>query len=902
MKTLRALFLRMAGMFGQRRREQEFAAEMESNLEMHIEDNVRAGMSRDEARRQALLKFGGANTARDSYQRQSGLPFLETLWQDLRYGVRTLRKTPGFTFVVVLTLALGIGANTAIFSVINAVLLKSLPFKDPDKLIQLWETEAAPGNFPLNAQDYLDWQEQSQTLEKSALYGYGQSYNASAAGEAQPVDGVQVQASFFSVLQVAPEMGRTFAPEEGSKGPSHVIVISHGMWKKFFASRANVIGQKLELNGEPYEVIGVMPDWYVFPSRAQFVAPLDMSKKNLGGRGNHGWRALARVKADKTVEQARADLLAISKRLEQQYHDTNDKVNAIVVPLKEQITGYVRPQLIVLLVAVAAVLLVACVNVANLLLARATGRQREIALRAVLGASRGRVIRQLLTESVLLSLCGAALGLAGAWWAVALIRSTNALPIPRVNVVQVDLNVLLFTLLVSLGVGILFGLAPALQASSAELTEELKASAQSVAGQLGWQRFLRDGLVIGEIAVSLALLACAGLLLRSFDKMRGTDIGMQPQGVLTMTVSLPQARYSTAAARADFVDRYLERLQHSPGIQGAAISTEIPLEGGSNGYIKVEGDTDPAHAHQLVEQNYITADYFRVLGIPLVKGANFSGADFEQVRNSSAKRAEMYRKDPDTREFPPELSYVAIINQKMADTFWPNQDPVGKIYRADGATLPVRIIGVVGNTSVFGIQAKPIPQSYFPFTGVLAWEGLAGQVVVKTAGAPLAALPVVRNQLREMDSSLAVFKPRTMEQVVADATEDTGVQTWLLGSFAALALLLAAVGLYSVLAYLVTQRTREIGIRMALGAQHADILRLVVGHGGRLTLAGLALGVIAALFLTRLLGSLLFGVTTKDPLTFAGVVAVMALVALAACYVPAYRAMRVEPTVALRDE
>ena len=901
MKTLRAWFLRLGAMLGRRQREREFAAEMESNLAMQIEDNVRAGMDPGEARRQALLRFGGANSARDTYQWQSGLPILETLWQDLRYGARTLRKTPGFTFVVVLTLALGIGANTAIFSVINAVLLKPLPFKDPDKLLQLWETEASPGDFPLNAQDYLDWQEQNQTLEKTALYGYAQWYNASATGEAQPVDGVQVQASYFSVLQVAPAMGRTFAPAEGSQGPSHVVVISHGMWKKFFAARADVVGQKLELNSEPYEVIGVMPDWFVFPSRTHLVVPLDMSKKNLGGRGNHGWRALARVKADKTVEQARAELLAISKRLEQQFPGTNDKVNAIVTPLKEQIIGYVRPQLIVLLVAVAAVLLVACVNVANLLLARATGRQREIALRAVLGASRGRVIRQLLTESVLLSMCGAALGLAGAWWAVQLIRSTNTLPIPRVNVVQVDLSVLLFTLLVSLGVGILFGLAPALQASGAELTEELKSSAQSVAGQLGWQKFLRDGLVIGEIAISLALLACAGLLLRSFDKMRRTDIGVQSEGVLTMTVTLPDARYATAAARSDFVNRYLERLQHSPGIQAAAIATEIPLEGGNNGYIKVEGDTDPAHAKQLVENNYITPDYFRVLGIPLIQGSNFSAADFEQVRKTAATRAELYRKNPDAKEFPPDLSYVAIINQKMADTFWPNQNPIGKTYRGEGGSLPVRIVGVVGNTSVFGIQAKPFPGAYYPMTAVYEWGG-GGEVLVKTAGAPMAALPVVRNHLREMDSSLAVFKPRTMEQVVGDATEGTGVQTWLLGSFAALALLLAAIGLYSVLAYLVTQRTREIGIRMALGAQHGHILRLVVGHGGKLICAGLAAGVIAALLFTRLMRSLLFGVTAKDPLTFAAVVVVMTVVALAACYVPAYRAMRVEPTVALREQ
>jgi putative ABC transport system permease protein len=316
----------------------------------------------------------------------------------------------------------------------------------------------------------------------------------------------------------------------------------------------------------------------------------------------------------------------------------------------------------------------------------------------------------------------------------------------------------------------------------------------------------------------------------------------------------------------------------------------------------VEGDTDPAHAHQLVENNYITPDYFRVLGIPLVRGQNFSAADFEQVKQASAKLNELYKQDPDRKDLPPELSYVAIINQKMAETFWPNQNPVGKVYKANGGSLPVRIIGVVGNSSVFGIQTKPFPQSYYPFPAVLEWEGMTGQVLVKTSAAPSAALPLLRGNLKEIDSSLAVFNARSMEEVIADATQGTGVQMWLLGSFAALALLLAAIGLYSVLAYLVTQRTREIGIRMALGAQHGHILRLVVGHGGKLTVAGLVLGVIAALFFTRLVGSLLFGVTARDPLTFAGVVAVMTMVALAACYIPAYRAMRVEPTVALREQ
>jgi putative ABC transport system permease protein len=885
MKTLRAWLMRLAGVFSQGQRDREFAAEMESNLEMHIEDNVRSGMAPDQARRQALLRFGGADSARDGFRQQSGLPFLETLMQDLRYGARTLRKSPGFTFV----------------AVINAVLLKPLPFKDPDRLVQLWETESAPGNFPLTGPDYLDWQEQNQTLESSALYTYQRAFNASGTAEAQPVAAISTQADFFSVLGVRPAMGRTFAPGEDQEGKNHVVVLSDGFWKKFFAARPDVVGASIELNGEAHTVIGVMPDWFNFPTRTQIWTPLIMTQKALGPRGSHGYQGIGRVKSSSSIEAARADLLAISKRLLLQYKN-DQKIEAVVVPLKEQITGSSRPQLLVLLIAVAAVLLVACVNVANLLLARATGRQREIALRAVLGASRVRVVRQLLTESVLLSLMGAALGLAGAWWAVILIRSTGTLPIPRVNLVEVDLTVLAFTVLVSMAVGILFGLAPALQASGADLGEELKASAQAVVSPLGWQRILRDALVVVEIGASLALLAAAGLLLRSFSKMRSADVGIQPQNVMTMSILLPQQKYSTPLARREFIDRYLERVQHIPGIQAASIATEIPLEGGNNGYIQVDGDTNPAHANQLVENNYITSDYFRAFGIPFLHGENFSAADVERVNDVNLKLVELYKQNPDLKTLPPDLSFVAIINRAMAQTFWPNQDAVGKIFKSDGGTLPIRVIGVVGNTSVFGVQARPFPQAYYPVTAALDSAPFGGTLVARTSGAPSGMASALRENLKALDPSLAAFQPRVMEDVIAEATQSTGIQTYLLGSFAALALILAAVGLYSVLAYLVTQRTREIGIRMALGARHTHVLRLVMSHGGKLTAAGLVLGVGGALALTRFMKSLLFGVTTKDPATFAGVVVMLAVVALAACYIPARRAMRVEPMVALRDE
>jgi putative ABC transport system permease protein len=901
MRTLRAWFMRLLGSFTGQSREREFVAEMESNLQMHIDDNIRAGMLPDQARREALLKFGGANSTRDSYRYQSGLPFLETLMQDLRYGMRTLLKSPGFTFVAVLTLALGIGANTAIFSMINAVLIKPLPFKDPDKLVQLWETESAPGNFPLTGPDYLDWQEQNKTLESSALISWPRAFNASGFGESQPVTGISTQADFFTVMGIEPALGRGFNAGEDQEGKNHVAVLSNGYWKKAYGSRRDVIGQTIELNGVPNTVIGVMPAGFNFPEATDLWTPLDMSKKGIGKRGSHQYRAVGRIKAGSTIEAARADLLAISKALLIQYKN-DQKIEAIVVPLKDDITGSTKPQLLILLCAVAAVLLVACVNVANLLLARSTRRQREIALRAILGASRVRIIRQLLTESLLLSLMGAALGLAGAWWAVTLIRSSEAFALPGVHAVSVDLTVLAFTVLISMVVGILFGLAPALQASGADLNEELKSSAQAVVGPLGWRRFLRDGLVIMEIAASLALLAGAGLLLRSFTKMRNADVGIQPQGVMNVSFLLPAQKYKTSVERRDFVDRYLERVQHAPGIQAAAMSTEIPLEGGNNGYIKVDGDTDPTHANLLVENNYITPDYFRVFGIPLVCGQNFSPSDLQHDAEVIAKAIALEKANPDIKTFPPELYLAAVINRTMAQTFWPNQDPVGKIFRSEGGGIPMRIIGVVGDTSVFGVQRQPFPQDYFPIGEALESDQFGGMITVKTGGIPSSAMPVLRGSLATLDPSLAAFRPRSMEEVIAAATQVTGLETYLLGSFAGLALLLAAVGLYSVLAYLVTQRTREIGIRMALGARHAHVLQLVMAHGSRLTVIGVLLGVGAALALTRFMSSLLFGISAKDPVTFAGVVAVLTLVALVACYIPARRAARVEPMVALRDE
>ncbi len=827
-----------------------------------------------------------------------------TLLNDIRYGVRMLLKTPGFTVIAILTLALGIGANTAIFSVINSILLRPLPFHDPDRLVQLWETESAPGNYPFTGPDYLEWQTQNRTFEAMSLFTWPRSFNASGAGEAEPAVVIGAQANFFSVIGASPMLGHAFDAGEDQQGKNHVAILSYAFWQRHFGGTPDALGKTIELNNEAYTVVGVMPAWFTFPSGAitatDIWTPFDMSPKNLGLRGQHTYRAMGRLKAGITVEQARADLQNIARQLEKQYPNANEKVSAVVVPLKEQLTGDSRPALLILFGAVALVLLVACANVANLTLARATGRQREIAVRGVLGASRWRLIRQLLTESLLLSLAGAALGLLGAWWCVAFLQTAKEFPLPKANPVQLDFAVLLFTITVSILVGVLFGLAPALQVSELDLTEGLKSSSLAVLSPTGSRRLLRDALVVGEIAVSLALLVGAGLLLRSFAKMRGADIGVRPQNVVTMSIVLPPAKYTTLAARRAFFDQLIDRVGRVPGVEAAAVSTEIPLEGGNNGYITLPDRKDPALESQLVEWNYITSDYFRAFGIPIVQGRNFTPEEVQRAEDVELKVDDLYRQNPEMESAPPDLTLVTVISRQTARTFFPNQDPIGKVFKRGGVV--VKVIGVVGDVKQSGIREKTFPEAYFPLAGSLIRSGFGGVVTVKTSVPPASVLGAIRGEIRSLDSSLAVFRPRLMDDVIAESMQDTSLEAFLLGSFAALALVLAAVGIYGVMAYLVTQRTREIGIRMALGAQQKDVLQLVLGHGAKLTLIGVAIGVAGALALTDLLRSLLFGVSVTDPVTFLAVATLLAAVALMACYLPARRGSRVDPMVALRYE
>lgn len=896
----RRQFSKIKALFRRVKPADDVAEEIQSHLTMEEQENLASGMSQEESHYAAMRRFGNVTAAREKSREMWGWNFIEMLSQDLRFGIRQLRRNPGFTVVAVVTLALGIGATTAIFSVVNSVLLQPLPYKEPDRLIRFFETEEAPGNFPLSGADYLDWQAQNTTLQAMSLYSWPNNMSAGGASEPESAAVVNTQANFFDVLGVTAVRGRTFAAGEDTAGKNRIAVLSYGFWQRHFAGTGNVVGKTIVLNEDTYTVVGVMPRWFSFQAATDVWIPFDMSLQELGPHGNHRWNAVGRLKAGVTLAQARQNLLAISERLEKQYPNTNNKVHAVVMPLKDTLTDDSKAPLLILLGAVMLVLLIACVNVANLQLARASTRRREMAVRSSLGAGRLRLVRQMLTESVLLALVGAVAGILGAAWCVHLLEAVKTLPIPRANPIQIDGTVLLFAVGVSVLAGILFGLAPALQTSEPGLNEELKAGAQSVLSAAHGRRVLRDGLVVAEISLTLALLVGAGLLLRSFAHLRDADIGVKTKNVVTAALNLPETKYPTLAARRQFFEQLAERMSQSPGVASAAISTEIPLEGGSNGYIKVDGETDPALSSQLVGWNFITPDYFRTLGIPLLKGNNFTEQDLNRAGITGQKLFDLYKAAQGSQmKAPPGLSFVAIISQTMAQTFWRNQNPLGRSFHWNDSKVVV--VGVVGDVKEYGIRAKSMPQVYLPLPLALPGFGF-GYLTVKTLIPSNALVSTMRNHVRSLDPNLALLHPQTMEQVVAGNTRDATIQAFLLGTFAILALILAAIGLYGVMSYLVGRRTREIGVRMALGAQRSNVLRLILIEGTKLTLIGMALGIIAALALTRWISSLLYGVGPKDPLVFASGAAVLALIALAAYYIPARRATKIDPILALRYE
>jgi putative ABC transport system permease protein len=805
------------------------------------------------------------------------------LLQDLRYGLRMLVKNPCFTAAAIVTLALGIGANTAIFSVVNTVLLRALPYKDADHLVMVWSYNRPSGQTLdlVSAPDLADWRSQNHVFQAMAA-STDFMYTLTGAGEPTTIIGYQFSPEYFRVLGVAPLLGRTFLPEENQPGKNHVAVLNWRLWQSRFGGDRGIVGKTATLDGEPYTIVGVMPHGVDYPGATQLWTPLTVPPGAATNRNYRYLRVIARLKPGVAIQQAQAEMNAIASRLAREYPKTNKDEDATnIISLRQTITGDIRPALLVLFAAVGFVLLITCANVGNLLLARAVGRQKEIAVRAALGASRARLVRQLLTESVLLGLVGGTLGLFLASWGaealVAMFPPTIAnLNIPRVDHIPVDGWVLSFALAASLLTGVIFGLIPALHSCGPNLDESLKESGRSSAGSTKGGRF-RGALVVSEVALSVILLTAAGLTMKSFLHLLRGDLGFNSNNVLTMRVLLPGygSKYYPESAQLAFGDQTIARIKVLPGVQAVGAVTFLPLSGwwGSR-QVSVEGqEASPGQKPDVVWSS-ATPDYFRAMGIPLIQGRFFG--------------------DQDAQGAPP----VAVISKSLARRLWPTEDAVGKRIAVEGLSNR-EVIGVVGDVRQLGLTSEKTSEVYIPLAQV---PGRLFCFAIRTASDPISLAKAAQGAIWEVDKDQAVGYVMSLGQLTSESLAPQRVISLLLGVFAGLALLLAAGGMYGVISYSAVQRTHEIGIRVALGARAADVLRLVVGQGLTLAFAGVAIGLAGALGLMRLLASLLYGVCPSDPFTLISVAAVLAVVALVASYIPARRATRVDPMVALRFE
>ena len=808
---------------------------------------------------------------------------METILQDVRYGLRTLRKNLGFTAIAVITLALGIGANTAIFTVVNAVLIRNLPYRGSQKLVLLWSDEHKGGaRDQVSYTDIDDYRTQNHSFENVVAFG---DWNATFAGAGDParLPGMLVSDGYFSLMRARPILGRGFLPEEQIDGKDYVLVLTYGLWQSRFAADPEVIGKQISLNDRAYTIVGVMPkDFPMLPTTlvdgpAQFYRPV-AEKHDDQERTSRHLRAIARLKPAVTVAQAQADLETINRRLAQQFPEDYSATGIRVVGLQDDIASGLRPSLLVLLGAIGFLLLIACANVSNLLLARAMSRQKEIAVRSALGASRARLVRQVLTESILLAGSGGLLGIFLAVFGTNLIVVVGARVVPQLVGVSVDGRVLAFAAALSLIVGLLFGLVPALRISTVTLNDSLKEGSRSAGSS---HDALRQTLAISEIALALVLLAGAGLLLRSFSKLRGVDPGFRPDHLLTMRVGLPSAKYPAGSLKPlAFYRALLARIKALPGVESAGAVSTLPLGGDfDTASVQAEGLTYAPGEMPSPERYIVSPGYLSTVQIRLDRGRLLTDADDE---NSPL---------------------VVMVSETAARRWWPNQDPIGRRVKVPGfgpGPQPWRtVVGVLKDVKQSGLDAPHTAQIYIPHA---QYRSDFLTLVIRTQSDPLSLVREVRQQIIKLDPNQAASEIASMDDVLADSVAPQHFSTVLLGSLAGLGLLLASIGVYGVLAYSVSQRTREIGIRMALGALQRDVLSLVVGHGMKLLFIGIGVGVTVALLLTRMMSGLLFGVTASDPVTYIGIVMFLAMVTLLACYIPARRAARVDPMVALRHE
>lgn len=868
--------------------DQQLDDEIRSYVDLLKEEKIRGGMAPEQAQRAALLEVGGVQQVKERVRDVRIGVLLETLFQDLRYGLRSMRRNLGFTTTAVIALALGIGANAAIFSVVNAVLLRPLPYKDSSRLVVILHD----GDNPVAAANFVDWRDQSQSF---AAMGAADYWTPDLTGVDRPEKlwALKLTSNMFPILGVQPLLGRVFLPEEDQPGKEHEVVLSFRLWQRRFAGDPHVLGQKIRLNGEDYAIIGIMPKDFRFAPfwavKAELWVP-DALGERIHDRGGNSLRVFARLKPDRTLEQSRAEMATITARLEKQYPGTNRAVT--VLSLKEKVVGDVQTPLLVLLAAVGFVLLIACANVAHMLLARAATRQKEIAVRAALGARRGRMVRQFLTESLLLALLGGALGLLLAQIGIRALVALAGADMPRVESITLDTAVVVFSLALSIITAVLFGTVPALHASVLNVSESLNDGGRGTAasGTIRRNRF-RNSLVVSEFALALVLLVGAGLLVRTFQALRGIDPGFNPHHLMTMVVSVSGSPEGVPGRRAAFYQQLVDRVRALPGVESASAINHLPLAGDVWGWqfwidgrpLPPPGDS-PGSIYRV-----ILPGYFRTMQMTVRRGRDIDAND-----NLNA-------------------TPVVVVNERLASKYFPGEDPIGHRITSEDPREHANphwltIVGVVRNVTEYSWATPPDSELYVPYLQDRQYLDTPGShvsyltLVVRTAGDPAALAPAIENAVHSLDKNAPLSEVQTMEQVVADSTGDARFSLFLLGTFAALALALAAVGIYGVMSYSVSRRTHEMGVRVALGARPGDVLRLIIGQGMALALIGVVVGAVAALGLTRLMQTLLYGVSAADWRTYFAVALLLGFAALVACYIPARRATRIDPLLALRHE
>jgi len=886
MTSLRRFLIRLLNSATWRAQDERLREEIEEHIALQTEENLRAGLSPLEARRQAMLKFGGVEAMKQDYRAERGLPSIEDLGQDLRYAIRILRKSPAFTAVAVVTLALGIGANTATFSIVNAVLLQAFPYPDPNQLVLIF-------NVPLNQPDALSAlsnREFTQCREQNRVFSEmaGNSFHdltLTGAGEPSIVNTADVTPEIFSLLMAKPLAGRTLLPEDGKQGAAPVVVVSENLWHSHFGSDLALIGQSITLDMRPFTVVGILPASFHYPDGAPrqdvwiSVAQDPLFGPQLFQPGSRVLSGIGRLKPGVSVAEAQAEMNTLVTRLAQEFPAEDSGLTIRIEPYRQFVVGDVKSPLLILLGAVGLVLLIACANIANLLLSRATSRGREIAVRIALGAGRARIVRQLLTESALLGLLGGVAGVLLAAWGVWSLRPFLPPDVILINSIHIGGSVLVFALLLSLAAALAFGLAPALLATPSNLQANIKEGGDRT-GQRGGQH-VRSFLAIAEISLAMVLLVAGGLLIRSFALVTVVNPGFDPRNVTEAEVSLPQFQYTAPQQWTAFSNELLERLHAQPGLRDSALGGPLPMDrqGEATFAFSIVGNPPlPPGRSPTADYATVSPDYFRIMGIPLLRGRFFSDQD------------------------SPSNPKAAIISETLARRYFPNLDPLGRRMMfgfPPDDNVSREIVGIVGDVRDAALSRKPGPMMYVPFAQAPLY---GAEVVVRSSLSSSSVAAGIREAVRSIDKNLPVTDIEPLNDALGKSISQERFRTFLLGSFSAIALVLAAVGIFGVMSYSASQRTREIGIRMALGAGRGEVLRLILGQGMKLALFGLGIGVVAALLLTRLMSSLLYSVSATDPVTFASVTIILLSVALTACYIPARRAMRVDPMVALRHE